>query len=103
MSSIKLIISDLHLADGQSVLESFGDTQQATLEGLTTAAQMNGPLGQADDIELIINGDAFDFLTTSPFDTQGVTNPSIALEKMNKIIAAHGPFFETLRRFIATP
>ena len=103
MSSIKLIISDLHLADGQSVLESFGDTQQAALEGLTAAAQSNGPLGQADDIELIINGDAFDFLTTPPYDTQGITKPSIALEKLNKIIAAHSPFFEMLRHFIASP
>jgi UDP-2,3-diacylglucosamine pyrophosphatase LpxH len=103
MSSIKLIISDLHLADSHTVLEGFGDAQQAALEGLTAAARAGGPLGQADDVELIINGDAFDFLAVPPYDTQGTSDVPTALEKLNKIIAAHGPFFETLRQFIATP
>ncbi len=103
MSNIKLIISDLHLADSQSVLEGFGDAQQAALEGLTAAAHSGGPLGRADDVELIINGDAFDFLAIPPYDTQGSSDVPTALEKLSKIIAAHGPFFETLRHFIATP
>jgi UDP-2,3-diacylglucosamine pyrophosphatase LpxH len=103
MSSIKLIISDLHLAGGHSVLEGFGDAQQAALEGLTAAASSDGPLGQADDVELIINGDAFDFLTIPSYDTQGNSDIPTAMEKLNKIIAAHAPFFETLHHFIDTP
>src|SRR6266568_3593328 len=102
MSSIKLIISDLHLTGGQSALQGFSDAQQAALEGLTAAAYSGEPLGRADDVELIINGDALDFLATSPYDTQGASDVPTALEKLNKIIAAHGPFFEMLRHFIAT-
>lgn len=103
MSSIKLVISDLHLADGQSILENFGDTQQAALEGLTGAACSVGPLGQADDVELIFNGDSFDFLAIPPYNTEGVIDIPTALEKLNKIVAAHRPFFETLHHFINTP
>src|SRR2546428_8519643 len=103
MSSTKLIISDLHLTGGQSVLQGFGDAQQAALEGLTAAAYSGGPLGRADDVELIINGDCFDFLVTPPFDTQGASDVPTGLEKQNKNIAAHCPFFAMLRHFIASP
>ena len=100
MSSIKLIISDLHLADGHAILDSFGDVQQAALEGLIAATRIGGPLGRADDIELIINGDCFDFLATAPYDTEGVSDVSTAMAKLHKIMAAHGPFLEALRQFI---
>jgi len=89
MSSIKLIISDLHLADGHAILDSFGDVQQAALEGLLAATRIGGPLGRADDIELIINGDCFDFLATAPYDTEGVSDVSTAMAKLHKIMAAH--------------
>src|SRR5438128_11113939 len=103
MSNILFIISDLHLADGHPILDSFGEAQQAALEGLTAAAGSAGPLGQADAVELIINGDCFDFLVTAPYDTQGISDVPTAVEKLNKIIAAHGPFFQTLRHFIDRP
>src|SRR5439155_14040175 len=103
MSKILCIISDLHLADGHAVLDSFGDTQQAALDGLTAAACSAGPFGQADAVELIINGDCFDFLATAPYDTQGISDVPTAMKKLNNIIAAHGPFFQTLRHFIDTP
>ena len=70
MSSIKLILNDLHLADGHAILDSFGEVQQAAFEGLMAAASPAGPLGRADEVELIINGDCFDFLATRPM-TQG--------------------------------
>ena len=60
MSAVKLIISDLHLADGHSVLDGWGKLQQSALEGLLNAACSSGPLGQADEVELIINGDCFE-------------------------------------------
>lgn len=103
MSSTKLILSDLHLADGHAILDSFGEVQQAAFEGLMAAASPGGPLGRADEVELIINGDCFDFLTTPPYNTEGVSDAPTALAKANQIIAAHGPFFATLHRFIETP
>ncbi len=103
MSSIRLILNDLHLADGDAILDSFGEVQQAAFEGLMAAASPVGPLGRADEVELIINGDCFDFLATPPYNTEGVSDVPTALEKANHIIAAHGPFFATLRQFIETP
>jgi len=138
MPSIKLIISDLHLADGHAILDGFGDAQQAALKGFLEAewegidrgaesietrsasfAEAVGakelkdapqaslkPLragGDVEDVELIINGDCFDFLVIPPFQTDSTTDPAIALGKLEKIIAAHGPFFEVLQTFISTP
>lgn len=103
MSNITLIMSDLHIADGHSILDSFGDTQQAAFEGLLTAACGAGPLGHAAEVELVINGDGFDFLTTAPYDTGGKSDIATNLQKLNKVITAHTPFFAALRRFIETP
>lgn len=103
MSSITLVMSDLHLTNGQSILEGFSDAQQAALEGLIAATTTEGPLGRADTVELVINGDGFDFLAISPYTPVGTSDIVIAMEKLNKIVAAHPPFFETLRRFIDTP
>src|SRR5579863_371822 len=102
MSTIKLILSDLHLADGHSTLDCFGDRQQSAFDGLLSAACSSNPLGNAADVELIINGDCFDFLVTSPYDTQGATDNAIATRKLERIITSHRAFFATLRRFIAT-
>ncbi len=114
MSTIKLIISDLHLADGDAILDGFGDYQQSALEGLLNVASGRNKLGpygyheanpfsQADDVELVINGDGFDFLATPAYETKRITNAPIALEKLEKIITAHRPFFEALRHFIDRP
>jgi UDP-2,3-diacylglucosamine pyrophosphatase LpxH len=105
MSKILLIVSDLHLGDGHAILDGFGDKQQAAFEGLINAACTNGtgPLRDADNIELVINGDSFDFLLTAPYDMGGISDISTSLEKMQKIIAAHPAFFKALRRFIETP
>jgi UDP-2,3-diacylglucosamine pyrophosphatase LpxH len=102
---IKLIVSDLHIADGDRALDGFGECQQAALEGLLAATVSNGgsPLGEADDIELIINGDCFDFLVVEPYDTGGAMNAGLAVTEMRKVIAAHGPFFEILRKFLSQP
>src|SRR5437588_3467928 len=108
MSSIKLVVSDLHLADSASILECFSDTQQSAFEGLLGMASQSHHIysslfGQAKNVELIINGDTFDFLTTTPYDTNGMTRPEVALQKLDKIIAAHEPFFVALRSFIEAP
>ncbi len=103
MADILLVVSDLHLADGGGVLDGFGDVQQAAFEGLLSAACGAGPMGHADNVELVINGDCFDFLATEPYDTGGKSDLATSLEKIQKIIAAHPGFFEALRGFIETP
>lgn len=103
MPKILLVISDLHLADGHPMLDGFSDHQQAALEGLLNAASSSGSLGNAEDVELIINGDCFDFLMMQPYEQHGTTNPTTALLKLEKVIAAHRPFFEALQRFISFP
>lgn len=104
MSTIKLVLSDLHLADGTEIFECFEGRQQAAFEGLLrTVSQANAPFGQAESLELIINGDCFDFLVTQPYVTQRRIDAATAVQKIEKIIAAHGPFFVVLRSFIDLP
>ncbi len=103
MSTIQLIVSDLHLADG-SILDCFGDRQQTAFEGLlASASSLDSPLGNAEQVELIINGDCFDFLVTTPYNSNKTTDATTAVQKIDRIIAAHRPFFSALHRFIAHP
>src|SRR5574340_1099802 len=101
MTAIKLVISDLHLADGSSVFEGFGDFQQASFEGLLAATSTNGFADRVDDVELIINGDCFEFPFMEPFEQQGTASPELALPKLERVIEGHRPFFDTLQRFIS--
>jgi len=103
MPKIKLIISDLHLADGHPIFEGFGDSQQSALEGLLNAASSGGSLGDDEDVELIINGDCFEFLFMQPHEMQRTTYPATALSKLEKVIAFHHPFFDALQRFVSQP
>lgn len=105
MRKIMLIVSDLHVASGDTMLDGFGERQQAALEELLAAAGRSGgsPLGEADDVELIINGDCFDFQMVEPHDTGGVMDAGLAVEKLGKMTAAHGLFFEVLGRFVRQP
>jgi UDP-2,3-diacylglucosamine pyrophosphatase LpxH len=103
MSKIKFVISDLHLADGHPIFEGFGDSQQSALEGLLNAASHTGSPGNIEDIELIINGDCFEFLFMQPHEKHGTTNPATALVKLEKVIVVHRPFFKTLQHFISQP
>lgn len=95
MSSVKVVVSDLHLADSSSILECFAERQQKAFAGLLQ--------GQPENAELIINGDCFDFLVTPPYDLHGVIDAPTALLKLEKIIAAHTPFFSTLHSFVEQP
>jgi UDP-2,3-diacylglucosamine pyrophosphatase LpxH len=100
MSTTKIVVSDLHLADGSPILDCFADSQQMAFEGLL-ASFGNGIVQES--VELIINGDCFDFLVTRPYAFDGTIDQPTALLKIEKIIAAHGPFFTALRSFIAHP
>ena len=101
MPKIKLVISDLHLADSHSIFEGFGDLQQSALEGLLSAASTNGFIDKADDVELIINGDCFEFLFMEPHEKQGITYPATALSKLERVIDGHRLFFDALQSFIS--
>jgi UDP-2,3-diacylglucosamine pyrophosphatase LpxH len=101
MPKIKLVISDLHLAGSHSIFEGFGDLQQSALEGLLSAASTNGFAENTDDVELIINGDCFEFLFMPPHEKHGITYPATALSKLDRVIDGHRPFFDTLQRFIS--
>lgn len=103
MSRLKLIVSDLHLANGRAEAIQLGAQQQAALRGLLHATRPDGPLGDADDVEFIINGDCFDFLVMRPYLNDGIITPDIALRKWEEVRAAHSAFFETLRDFLLTP
>jgi UDP-2,3-diacylglucosamine pyrophosphatase LpxH len=105
LRTIKLIVSDLHVAGGDTMLDGFGERQQAALEGLLAAADRSGgsPFGEGDEVELILNGDCLDFLIVEPHDTGGVMHAGLAVEKLRRVIAAHSPFFETLHMFLSQP
>lgn len=98
MSTKKVIVSDLHLADGVSILDCFGARQQMAFEGLLQAFS-----AAQDEVELIINGDCFDFLVTLPYSTSTTIDEQAALHKLERIIAAHGPFFTALHTFSKQP
>lgn len=103
MSKRTFVVSDLHLADGHPILDGFGQEQQAAFEGLLRATKPGGSLSDASDTELVINGDCFDFLTTPPYLSDGITTPAITCEKITAIVARHGAFFESLRSFLNAP
>jgi len=96
MSTTKIVVSDLHLADGSPTLDCFAGSQQTAFAGLLAFFGV-----KEAPIELIINGDCFDFLVTRPYAFDGTIDQLTALQKIEKIIAAHGPFFAELRSFIA--
>jgi UDP-2,3-diacylglucosamine pyrophosphatase LpxH len=103
--TIKLVVSDLHVGGGDPLLDGFGQRQQAALDGLLAAASRNSgsPLGDGDDVELIVNGDGFDFQMVAPYGAGGVIAASQAMEKLLNIMSAHRPFFGALRAFLRQP
>ncbi|MBX5458242.1 MAG: metallophosphoesterase [Thermogemmatispora sp.] len=106
MSVTILVVSDLHLAHGQQPFEGFTEKQQRAWEEFLQAASPGGPLveGRADEtVELVINGDCFDFLVAAPLWHDRTRTAAQALEKLEQIIAAHEPFFEALAQFLRQP
>jgi UDP-2,3-diacylglucosamine pyrophosphatase LpxH len=101
MSKIKIVLSDLHLADGNSVFEGFGDFQQSALEGLLSATTIDGFTDHVEDVELIINGDCFEFLFMEPHEKEGIASPEVALSKLERVITGHQFFFKALQNFIS--
>ncbi len=102
MQQTCVVVSDLHLGDGLPQSGCFHQRQQDGLEGLLAAMEPGGSLDQATSLELVINGDCFDFLAAAPA-TPGrqYTDVAFGLAKIERIISAHSPFFAALRRFLA--
>ncbi len=92
----KLVVSDLHLSDGHPLHENWGERQQRAWERMLETAEREHP-----SAELIINGDCFDFLPTTPHgDDPDVTDSVTASAQMRHIIAAHPDWFSALRSFL---
>jgi UDP-2,3-diacylglucosamine pyrophosphatase LpxH len=104
MQQTCVVVSDLHLSDGSPQSERFHQFQQDALDGLLTVLEPAGTLGQATGVELVINGDCFDCLLTPPaVPGRQQTDAALGIAKIERIIAAHPPFFAALRRFLANP
>lgn len=103
MTTTILVMSDLHLVDGHPGFEEWGPAQQAAFTALLAATRPGRPLASAS-VELILNGDTFDFLLAQPHLGPAIqTDVSIAHAKWTGIAAAHEPWFGALRQFLAVP
>jgi UDP-2,3-diacylglucosamine pyrophosphatase LpxH len=108
----KIVVSDLHLSAGHeaegNLLEDFGSDQEfaALLDEVATESDRNGA-----EVELIINGDAFEMLQVpheETFDPVAVYPPERylsssepdSIRKMNIIIGGHPTFFRALADFV---
>jgi hypothetical protein len=98
-----IVVSDLHVGDGTVGGDQFFQRQQEAWEGLLAALGPDGPLGRDTGLELVVNGDGFDFLLSMPAAGRQHTDPAYALPKVERMITAHPAFFAALRRFLAAP
>lgn len=102
MVATVLVVSDLHLTDGGK-LENWTAPQQQAFEELLAATQSGQRLA-SETVELVINGDCFDFLLTPPsLEGRSQTDVNLAHAKWVNIVAAHAPWFLALRTFLRTP
>ena len=104
---IKLVTSDMHLSAGrfidgmQNPHEDFYFDQEFIefMEYFST-----GNFGNGCEVELILNGDVFDFLNVPINDEfPDVVNSSIALEKLHAIFAGHPEVTRAMQNFIKKP
>lgn len=99
----KIILSDLHLGFGslnsdgsRNLLEEFHYDSQFTqlLDYYSSGAYAN------QEVELILNGDILNHLHTDPTDQDcDSLTERVALERTEKIIAAHPDFFDAVSAF----
>lgn len=103
MAANILVVSDLHLGDGDPVIENWLAPQQAAFETMLAATGSGGAL-EAQSVELVLNGDSFDFILARPAIAEARrTDVNVAHAKWARIVAAHGPFFAALREFLRVP
>lgn len=111
-TKFKIVISDLHLGAGHEAegnrLEDFSSDQEFTFFLSEVAAESRS---RNADVELIINGDAFEMLQVPhveifepgqvyPPEAYRSSSEADSVRKMALIIAGHRLFFEALGRFV---
>ncbi len=111
VEKIKFVISDCHLSAGRFFEGHlnphedfhFDDEMCELFEYFSTGEYDVGPDGPVD-VELIINGDFFDYLNV-PFagEFEDAITEEIAIYKTEAIIAGHPKVMAALRRFAAKP
>ncbi|MEW6057993.1 MAG: hypothetical protein AB1540_15410 [Bdellovibrionota bacterium] len=107
MNKIKLVISDCHLSAGLHFESEknphedffFDDEMVEFFEYFST-----GKYGDGCEVELIINGDYFDFLNV-PYkgEFEEVITEQFALYKLECILAGHPKVIDALKRFASKP
>lgn len=94
-----IVVSDLHLGDGDPRSENWRTPQQIAWERLLRTED-----GTAHGIDLVINGDCFDLLQAGPpLENHDVTDAATSLAKLQRIVAAHLDWFAALRAFLQDP
>lgn len=101
-----VIISDVHIGAGE--LDDFRpELESHLIRFLDELAECGEP------VELVINGDFFDFATAEPFDGPDLEARSAggiplcftqaqSLQKLENMIASHGPIFGALAEFLGS-
>lgn len=102
-----IVISDIHIGAGE--LDDFTSELEVHL-----VAFINGIGSDQCPVELVINGDFFDFATAEPWEDQSQESKSKhgeiplcftedqSCRKLENIIKAHGPVFDALVTFLRT-
>jgi UDP-2,3-diacylglucosamine pyrophosphatase LpxH len=99
VASAHYVVSDLHLGDGHPEYETWRAPQQQAWERLLQRIPVAS--AGAGLVELIINGDCFDFLMATPYlTTEDDTTAVDGVGKIGHIIAAHPDWFAALRTFL---
>jgi UDP-2,3-diacylglucosamine pyrophosphatase LpxH len=104
---IKVVISDLHVGRGRSLLGGMTNSLEEFYFGEKLVEffhyYCSGEFRDCE-VELIINGDFLNFLQV---DYRGhfltVVTESVSLEKLRLIVEGHPEVFKALREFAATP
>jgi UDP-2,3-diacylglucosamine pyrophosphatase LpxH len=111
-AKFKIVVSDLHLSagritEGNSLEDFYSDQEFVTfLHGIIAESDHDGA-----DVELVVNGDAFEMLQVPHVDTfepikiypaeqYHSSSEEDSVRKMGIIIDGHQPFFEALGNFI---
>lgn len=103
LDKIKLVISDLHLADGHKVgYYNAYDDFHYDVEFYELLKYYSEGQYETSDVELIINGDFFDLLKVKYNDDfPDVITPIVGITKLKKCIEGHSIVIKALQIFLA--
>lgn len=111
MEKTKVVISDCHLSAGRYVEgklnlheDFFYDTEMVEFIRFFSSGEYGEKNGQPVDVELIINGDFFDFLNvTVEGEFEDAITEDISVDKIRRMIAGHPKVMNALRAFASKP